>query len=111
MDLNSPTNMDHSPVDECKECVLKALEVGYRHVSPFSTIIKVYSIYIFISQIDSAAAYFNERACGDAIRASGIPRDKIFITTKVHPKSQGYEKAKKSIEDSLKLSGLDYFDL
>ncbi|CRG86096.1 hypothetical protein PISL3812_03099 [Talaromyces islandicus] len=81
-----------TPVDECKECVLKAFEVGYRH-------------------IDSAAAYHNEQPCGDAIRASGIPRDKIFITTKVPHGSQGYEKAKKSIENSLRLSGLDYFDL
>lgn len=77
----------------------------------FSATTKVYSIYILISQIDSAAAYHNEQACGDAIRASGIPRDKIFITTKVPHKSQGYEKAKKSIADSLRLSGLDYFDL
>ncbi|KAH8694949.1 aldo-keto reductase [Talaromyces proteolyticus] len=81
-----------TPVEECKRCVLKAFEVGYRH-------------------IDSATAYHNEKPCGDAIRESGIPREKVFITTKIPPRIQGYEKAKDSINKSLKESGLDYFDL
>ncbi len=63
------------------------------------------------SQIDSAAAYRNEAACGEAIRAASIPRDQIFFTSKIPPRKMGYESTKAQVEDSLAQSGLDYIDL
>lgn len=78
--------------DECERCVLDALSVGYR-------------------SIDTAQAYGNEEAVGRAIKNSGIPRDQIFLTTKVWVSNGGYENAKKSIEESLKKLGTDYIDL
>ena len=78
--------------EECERCVLDALEVGYR-------------------LIDTAQSYGNEEAVGRAIKKSGIPREELFITTKVWISNAGYEKAKKSIEESLERLQLDYLDL
>lgn len=78
--------------DECERCVLDALDVGYR-------------------SIDTAQAYGNEEAVGRAIKNSGVPRDQIFLTTKVWVSNGGYENAKKSIEESLKKLGTEYIDL
>lgn len=78
--------------DECKKSVLTALENGYR-------------------SIDTAQAYGNEKAVGDAIRESGIPRKEIFVTTKLWISDYGYEKAKQAFENSLNRLQLDYLDL
>lgn len=77
---------------ECERSVLDALEIGYR-------------------SIDTAAAYHNEEAVGKAIKNSGVPREELFITTKLWIQDAGYEKAKKAFETSLKKLGLDYLDL
>lgn len=79
-------------LQECKKSVLEALETGYR-------------------LLDTAAVYENETAVGEAIRESGIPRDEIFITTKVWIQDTGYEKTKQSFEYSLRKLGTDYIDL
>lgn len=78
--------------DECKKTVLTALESGYR-------------------SIDTAQAYGNEQAVGDAIKESGIPREDLFITTKLWISDYGYEKAKRAFDDSLNKLQLDYLDL
>lgn len=78
--------------DETYNAVRTALSLGYRH-------------------IDTAAAYFNEADVGRAIRDSGIPREEIFVTSKLWLQDYGYEPAKKSIETSLKNLGLGYIDL
>jgi len=78
--------------EECERCVLDAISVGYR-------------------SIDTAQAYGNEEAVGRAIKKCGVPREELFITTKVWISNAGYEKAKKSIEESLKKLQLDYLDL
>lgn len=78
--------------DECKRAVLEALETGYR-------------------LIDTASAYFNEKAVGDAIKESGINRKELFITTKLWITDAGYEKAKKGFEESMEKLQLDYLDL
>lgn len=78
--------------EECERCVLDALEVGYR-------------------LIDTAQGYGNERAVGSAIRKSSIPREDIFLTTKLWIVGFGYEKAKEAIQGSLDRLGLDYIDL
>lgn len=77
---------------ECERCVSDALEVGYR-------------------LIDTAQAYYNEEGVGVAISNSGIPREELFLTTKVWITNAGYEKAKASIEESLKKLKTDYIDL
>ncbi|NUU74980.1 aldo/keto reductase [Paenibacillus xylanilyticus] len=77
---------------ECEKCVLDAISVGYR-------------------SIDTAQAYRNEEAVGRAIKKSGVPREEFFITTKVWISNAGYEKAKASIEESLRKLQLDYLDL
>ncbi|CAO1612948.1 unnamed protein product [Sympodiomycopsis kandeliae] len=61
--------------------------------------------------VDGAQLYANEAELGEAVRQSGIPRDQLFLTTKVWDTNHGYEKATKSIEKSLSVSGLDYWDL
>ena len=61
--------------------------------------------------IDTAAAYFNEADVGRAVRASGIKRDEVFVTSKLWLQDYGYEAAKKGIETSLVKLGLDYIDL
>ena len=78
--------------EECEKCVLDAIHTGYR-------------------LIDTAQAYGNEEAVGRAVAKSGVPREELFITTKVWISNGGYEKAKASIEESLKKLGLDYIDL
>ena len=78
--------------EECEECVANALKVGYRH-------------------IDTAQAYYNEEEVGNAIVKSGIPREEIFITSKVWVSNYGYEATKKSVLESLKKLQTDYIDL
>ena len=80
------------PNDKAANCVRMALEAGYRH-------------------IDTAQAYGNEEGVGIGIRESGLKREDIFVTTKVMAEYKSYDKAKKSIDDSLKRLGLDYVDL
>jgi 2,5-diketo-D-gluconate reductase A len=77
---------------ECERSVYDALQTGYR-------------------LIDTAAAYMNEEAVGKAIKRSGIPREEIFITTKLWIQDAGYEPAKKAFENSLKKLQLEYLDL
>ena len=77
---------------QCEEAVLSALAAGYRH-------------------IDTAAAYGNEEAVGAAIAKSGIPREELFITTKLWIQDYGYESCRKAFELSLKKLGLSYLDL
>lgn len=72
--------------------VLAALKAGYRH-------------------IDTAAAYGNQESVGRGIRKSGIPRDEVFVTTKLWNKDHGYQAAKQAIDRSLMELGLDYLDL
>lgn len=79
-------------LEECERAVLDAIEVGYR-------------------LIDTAQAYGNEEAVGRAIQKTFVPREELFITTKVWISNAGYEKAKGSIEESLKKMQLDYLDL
>lgn len=78
--------------DICEQCVRDALSVGYR-------------------SLDTAAAYMNEAAVGRALRDSGVPREEVFVTTKLWIQDAGYEKAKRAFEKSLKLLQLDYLDL
>lgn len=78
--------------EECERCVLDALCVGYRH-------------------IDTAQSYFNEEEVGNALQKSGVPRQEIFLTTKVWIEHYGYETTKKSIENSLKKLQTEYIDL
>lgn len=75
----------------CEQAVTDALATGYR-------------------LIDTAAAYFNEEAVGAAIKKSGIPREELFITTKLWIQDAGYENAKKAFQVSLDKLGLDYID-
>lgn len=76
----------------CERCVLDALSVGYRH-------------------IDTAQSYFNEEEVGSAIAKSLVPREEIFLTTKVWLEHYGYEAAKKSLEVSLEKLKVEYIDL
>lgn len=78
--------------ENAKNCVLMALEAGYRH-------------------IDTAQAYGNEVGVGEGLKASGLKREDIYVTTKVQAEHKTYKKAKKSIDESLKKLGLDYVDL
>ena len=78
--------------EECERCVLDAISVGYR-------------------SIDTAQAYYNEEGVGNAIIKCGVPREELFITTKVWITNAGYEKAKASIEQSLQKLQTDYIDL
>lgn len=77
---------------ECERCVLDAIDVGYR-------------------SIDTAQAYANEEGVGKAVAKCGVPREELFLTTKVWISNAGYEKAKKSIDESLKKLRTDYVDL
>lgn len=76
----------------CEQAVLDALDTGYR-------------------LIDTAAAYFNEEAVGAALRKSDIPREELFITTKLLIQDAGYENVKQAFQTSLDKLGLDYLDL
>lgn len=77
---------------QCEQAVLDAIESGYR-------------------LIDTAAAYMNEEAVGNAIKKCGVAREELFITTKLWVQDASYESAKKAIETSLKKLGLEYIDL
>ena len=81
-----------TPPDDTKKCVLDAIAVGYR-------------------SIDTAQAYGNEEGVGDALAECGLTREEFFLTTKVWITNAGYEKAKASIEASLKKLRTDYLDL
>lgn len=76
----------------CEESVQEALSVGYR-------------------LIDTAAAYGNEEAVGQAVRRSGLPRGEVFLTSKLWIRDQGYESAKKAFHESLRKLRTDYIDL
>ena len=78
--------------EECERSVYEALQTGYR-------------------LIDTAAVYLNEEAVGKAIKRSGVPREDLFITTKLWVQDAGYEHAKKAFEKSLNRLQLDYLDL
>ena len=77
---------------ECERCVLDAISVGYR-------------------AIDTAQSYGNEEAVGSAVQKCGVPRDELFLTTKVWISNTGYEAAKDSIDRSLQKLKMDYIDL
>lgn len=79
-------------LDECEQTVLTAIESGYR-------------------LIDTASFYQNESAVGNAIRKSGVPREELFVTTKLWVQDTGYEKTKRAFEESLKKLQLEYIDL
>lgn len=78
--------------EECERCVLDAISVGYR-------------------LIDTAQAYYNEEGVGNAIAQCGVPRNELFITTKVWITNAGEEKAAASIDESLRKLRTDYIDL
>ncbi len=80
------------PKEDTKRCVLEAIKVGYR-------------------SIDTAQSYFNEEEVGEAIFECGIPREELFITTKVWIDHYGYENCKKSVLESLRKLKTDYLDL
>jgi diketogulonate reductase-like aldo/keto reductase len=80
------------PGEETRSAVRQALELGYRHV-------------------DTARVYGNEEDVGAAIRASGLPREEVFVTTKLGNRSHGYDRALEAFEQSLTALGLDYIDL
>lgn len=78
--------------EECERCVLDALKAGYR-------------------SIDTAQAYFNEEEVGEAITKSGVPREDIFLTSKVWINNYGYDNCRKSVEESLTKLQTEYLDL
>lgn len=80
------------PKKETKQCVLDAIKVGFR-------------------AIDTAQSYFNESEVGDAIMECGLPREELFITTKIWIDNYGYEKCRESVMESLKKLKTDYIDL
>lgn len=80
------------PPEDTERCVTEALDVGYRH-------------------IDTAAAYDNEEAVGRALAASDLPRESVFVTTKIWVQNQGSDHAKRLFEESLRKLGVDYVDL
>ena len=77
---------------ECKRCVVDAIRAGYR-------------------LIDTAASYLNEAAVGDGIKEAGIPREQLFVTTKLWVQDTGYERTRQAIDNSLRRLQLDYLDL
>ncbi len=81
-----------TPPEDTERCVLEAIEVGYR-------------------SIDTAQAYGNEEGVGNAIQKCGLPREDLFITTKIWISNAGYENAKASIAESLRKLQTDYIDL
>ena len=80
------------PPEDTAEVVARALSIGYRH-------------------IDTAAAYENEAGVGDAVRASGLDRDEVFVTTKCFNDDHGYEEAGRALRASLNRLGMDFVDL
>jgi len=77
---------------ECTRCVTDAIHLGYR-------------------LIDTAASYMNEAAVGQGIRDAGIPREQLFVTTKLWVQDTGYERTRRAIADSLRRLQLDHVDL
>ncbi len=77
---------------ECERCVITAIEVGYR-------------------LIDTAASYLNEEAVGKGLKASGVQRQELFVTSKLWVQHAGYERTRQAIDDSLRRLQLDYLDL
>jgi 2,5-diketo-D-gluconate reductase A len=77
---------------ECTRCVIDAIQVGYR-------------------LIDTAASYMNEAAVGEGIKRAGIPREQLFVTTKLWVQHVGYERTLRAIDDSLARLQLDHLDL
>ncbi|QNE47739.1 aldo/keto reductase [Glaciihabitans sp. INWT7] len=77
---------------EAARVVELAIDAGYRHV-------------------DTATLYNNERGVGDGVRASGVPRDEIFVTTKVWDDDHGFDNTRRAFDTSLELLGFDYVDL
>src|SRR5947208_1573753 len=88
----SDTTATAAAPDETVESVGRALEAGYRH-------------------IDTAAAYRNEEQVGEAIRASGLARDEVFVTTKCFNTNHGYDEATAALQRSLGRLGFDALDL
>ncbi|MFI9386067.1 aldo/keto reductase [Kutzneria sp. NPDC052558] len=80
------------PDEETTEAVTRALEAGYR-------------------SIDTAAAYGNERGVGEAIKASGLARDELFVTTKLWNSAQGYDSTLRAFDESMDKLGLEQLDL
>src|SRR5437879_3693203 len=78
--------------DTTRNAVLTALRIGYRHV-------------------DTARIYGNEADVGAAVRASGLPREEVFVTTKLWNDDQGYDRALRAFDASLARLGLDHVDL
>ena len=78
--------------EECEACVINAIKVGYR-------------------LIDTAQSYFNEESVGNAIEKCGVPREELFITTKVWISNYGYDKTRESVLNSMKKLKVDYLDL
>ncbi|HUO36442.1 MAG TPA: aldo/keto reductase, partial [Mycobacterium sp.] len=74
------------------QAVRDAVDIGYRHV-------------------DTAQAYGNEQGVGDAIRSCGVPREQIFVTTKLAAETKSYKEAVEAIDGSLATTGLDYLDM
>ncbi|WP_179401391.1 aldo/keto reductase [Burkholderia guangdongensis] len=77
---------------ECERCVVDAVQAGYR-------------------LIDTAASYKNEEAVGRGLKRCGVPRDQLFVTSKLWVEDAGYERARVAIDKSLKRLGVDYLDL
>jgi len=77
---------------ECRRCVIDAIHSGYR-------------------LIDTAASYMNEAAVGQGIKDAGIPREEVFVTTKLWVQDAGYERTRQAIDNSLRRLQLDYLDL
>ena len=77
---------------DATQAVKDAVDIGYRH-------------------IDTAQAYRNERGVGQGVRASGVGRDELFVTTKLDAGIKSYKKAVEAIDDSLDTLGLDYIDM
>ncbi|WP_210479491.1 aldo/keto reductase [Naasia sp. SYSU D00948] len=80
------------PDDEVEQAIAEAIRVGYRHV-------------------DTATLYRNERGVGRAIRDAEVPRDELFVTTKLWNDDQGYDRALRAFDESMARLGLDYVDL
>ncbi|NHN59383.1 MULTISPECIES: aldo/keto reductase [Halorussus] len=86
---------NHADYDECYENVKQALDVGYRH----------------IDTTEQVEAYYNEEAVGDAVAASSVARDDLFVATKVPPADLDQYGVRHSAEESLDRLGLEYVDL
>ena len=78
--------------DKVGAAVKAAIDLGYRH-------------------IDTAQAYGNERGVGEGVRASGLPRDRIFVTSKVAAEHKDYRSAADGIDETLRKMGMDYLDM